>query len=146
MEQDEFGLLTGRFIEIPGKITPRTPDEFINQFNKLLDNKEANEIKGIVYLWLAEKPVKRLKGECRILYIGKTNKTFAERYRGKIQEEIQYDNWPRIDHIIKEYDSISFLVIPCTELNETNPERAEGELLKQYFQTFFERPPLNKLG
>ena len=58
------------FQAFPELITDLAEESFKNVF----DCDMARKHKNIVYVWRAEKKIKRLKGESDIIYIGQTDK------------------------------------------------------------------------
>jgi len=63
---------------LPHKIS--CPENAEEEFRLAFSSKESDEHKGIVYFFLSEKPIPRVLGESRILYIGKTNTSLRTRY------------------------------------------------------------------
>lgn len=116
-------------------ISARTKEEFISQFKELLSLTKAH--KGVVYIWLAENPIPRLKGESPVIYIGKTLGNFHNRYISKITNETN-EYWGRYEYIISTFGKIS-IEIYKTE----NPNKTENNFLFQYHQKHLELPPLN---
>jgi hypothetical protein len=143
MVNNEFNQMINKFTKIPGQIDAATPAEFENQFRELLDTKEARLNNGVVYLWLSERPVPRLMGECRVIYIGKTDKSIRDRHYKYAKKESEGNNWLRYNYIITNFGSMTFMVAPCGEF-ASNPKDAEVELLKSYFIAHLEAPPINR--
>jgi len=140
--KDSCEVLGKDFERLPGEITAGSPAEFVEQFKALLDTAPAREYRGIVYLWLSERPIPRVKGSSKILYIGKTDGCMSDRYRRYVDTVASGKNWDRYGYVIKKYGPITFaiksIVAPQT------PKKAEGQLLEEYFKAHLEYPPVNK--
>ncbi len=88
------------------KITAKTTEEFREQFNCILQQEECREITGMVYFWMVEKPIPRILGESRILYIGQTSQSLNQRYSGSNFKTEIYNFETLYKHAIKKYGAI----------------------------------------
>ena len=110
---------------------------------ELLDTEPARQHRGIVYLWLTERPIPRLKGESRIIYIGKTKAKLRERHRRYADVEASDQNWPNYEYIIRQFGPITFRIAHHSKFAET-PKEAEKQLFKKYGELHLETPPINR--
>lgn len=93
----------------------------------------------MVYVWVTDKNIPRLRGESNILYFGKTDSTLYDRHYKYAKIEGNKHNWHRYGHIINKFGPITvyFAKIP-------NPKGTETQLLKKYYDDHCEYPPLNR--
>lgn len=112
-------------------------------FEAVYGSAEAEKAINIIYFFLSEKPVPRLLGESRILYIGQTRTSFKARYlpHAEIQATSKANSL-KFGTIIEKYGPIS---IACCDYREFGDSLlgAEGQFLWWYFQNHCEYPPLN---
>jgi len=142
--KDLFEIIRKDFIELPGKISATTSADFVDRFKKLLDMAPARQHRGVVYVYLCERPIPRVRGNSNILYIGKTNQTMRERLMRWAKTEGSDYNCSRYQYIIsKEYGPITLGYARYNILAAT-PKAAEKQLLKMYFAKHLEYPPLNR--
>ncbi len=92
---------------------------------------------------MSEKPVPRLVGDSRVLYIGYTTKSCrTRRYKdAKIHAESKANSL-KYSSILKNYDAISVRVYDYKRYGNSAQE-AEQQLLWWYFQNHCEYPPIN---
>lgn len=122
------------------KITAKNSQEFIDQFKAFLKQEECVNKNSIVYLWTVDKPIPRVFGESRILYIGKTINTLSKRYKRADAFGIEIYNFETFyKHVIKKYGGISVEIIETSD-----PGNSEVEELKSYRKKHLEYPPLNR--
>lgn len=143
--KDFFEAIRTDFTTLPGHISATTTGEFEKQFISMLDAEEAKNKQGIVYLWLTEKPIPRVRGKSRILYIGKTINTLRIRQRRYAKTETSGGNWIRLPHIIEHYGPVTFWIASYNSFGNS-PKDAEKSLLTKYFETHLEIPPFNRMS
>jgi hypothetical protein len=115
----------------------------IEQFKAVYGSKEAANAKQVVYFLMSEKPIPRLIGESRIIYIGITKNSFkTRRFKDAKVHATSRANNLKYSAIIKEYGSVSVKVCDFRKYGETL-EEAEGQFLWWYFQNHCEYPPIN---
>jgi hypothetical protein len=120
------------------KFTADNWKEYEKQFISFLDSDYATSDKGVVYFWKTEKPIKRKKGESRVIYIGESSRSFSERYyQGDwLVEKDYFDKYYR--GYIEDYESLSIEI-----LKVTGHVKAEYEALVLFKELHDELPPLN---
>ncbi|PCJ20771.1 MAG: hypothetical protein COA96_15685 [SAR86 cluster bacterium] len=121
------------------KFTADNWKEYEKQFISFLDSDYAKSTKGIVYFWKTEKPIKRKKGDSRVIYIGESSKSFSERYYPSSNwpiEEGYFDKYYR--GYIEDYVSISIEILEVAD-----HVMAEYEALELFKELHDELPPLN---
>lgn len=144
LSKDDLYKLVDDFERLPGQI-----DELSKSaFERVYGSEEAAKAKGIVYFLLSEKPVPRLRGESRILYIGQTKSSFKSRYFRYANLHATSDaNSLKYAEIIKNYGPIEIAFCGYEKFGSTktgNPLlQAEGQFLWWYFQNHCEYPPIN---
>jgi len=122
------------------KIKAKSLEEFSCQFNEFLDSELSRNEKGIIYIWKTDKPIKRVKGQSPIIYIGKTVNTFRNRYKNSKSINIEKKYFEKYyKYLIEVYGAISIEIIKCN-----NPGRQEWEYLMAYNCDHKEYPPLNR--
>lgn len=74
-----YGLHDADLHYLPGEISGEVAD-LAMAFQALFSSESDRCAKSVVYFFLSERPVPRVKGESRVLYIGKTKDTLYKRY------------------------------------------------------------------
>jgi len=144
LTKDDLYQLVNEFERLPGKI-----DELSKSaFEKVYGSEEAAKAKGIIYFLLSSKPVPRLLGESRILYIGQTKTSFKSRYfRYASLHATSNANSLKFFEIIKNYGPIEIAFCDHKKFGNTESGnsllQAEGQFLWWYFQNHCEYPPIN---
>jgi hypothetical protein len=122
------------------KLKAKSLEDYLDQFNVFLDSEEAKNTKGIVYIWKTDEPIKRVKGQNPIIYIGQTINTFRDRYKNSNSINIEKKYFERYyKHMMEMYGPISIEIKPSD-----NPKRSEWEELMKYNFDHKEYPPLNR--
>jgi hypothetical protein len=126
-------------IMLPKIIT--SSENLINEFKELLSSDEAKEDKGVVYFFISQKPIPRVKGQSNILYIGKTNKTLNQRYFRYATKLASNRSGDFYKYIINNFGGVSLGYIKTA-----NPKATEAHYFKEYRDFFLEYPPKSKVG
>ncbi len=126
-------------ILLPKKIT--TTNNLTAEFQELLNTSEAKSYKRIVYFFLSEKPISRVKGESNILYIGKTTESLNKRYFRYAKNLASNRSGEFYKHIINSYGGLSLGLITAE-----NPKNIEAMYFKKYYDCYLEYPPKSKVG
>ena len=124
---------------LPHKISSSENAE--QEFRLAFSSKESDEHKGIVYFFLSEKPVPRVLGESRILYIGKSNASLRSRYFRYSNKLFTNRSGKFYSHIIESYGAISFGYFLSAD-----PKVDERKYFREYLDKHLEYPPKSKLG
>ncbi len=144
MNHDELmANLDGEIKNLPGVLEGSNRDSFRIAFKNVFLSDEAHSAVGVVYVWATTKgAIPRLKSTSDVVYIGKTITSLFDRHYKYASTEAGGDddyNWKRYEYIIKTYGpiAINYVVHP-------QPDKAERDLLKRYFNEHLEMPPLNR--
>ena len=137
--KDDLYSIVNEFERLPGQI-----DELSrSSFEKVYGSAEASKAKGIIYFFISSKPVPRLRGESRILYVGQTTSSFKSRYfRYANLHATSNANSLKFHEIIESYGPIEIAFCDYRKFGSTLLE-AEGQFLWWYFQNHCEYPPIN---
>ncbi len=128
-----------QFEQLPGLIDKVSIESFQSVYGSIA----ASKAKGIVYVYMTEKPIPRLVGESRVLYIGKTDTSFKKRRSSDAKlHATSKANKLKYSAVLSRYGPISILVADFKRYGD-NSLQAEGQLLWWYFQNHCEYPPLN---
>jgi hypothetical protein len=115
-------------------------DEYSEQFESLLKSEPYKSVEGIVYFFKIKKPIARVRGECNIIYIGKSDGSFSSRYYPSKAFNLEMTFFDKFyKHVIELYGSIS---IEITQVEK--PKYSEWKALSDYFSKHLEYPPLNR--
>ena len=134
--------LDGELKTLPGVLQGSDRADFRSAFEHVFSTDEAKNAISVVYVWSTRTPVPRVKAKSNILYIGKTITSLFHRHYKYASTEAGGNedyNWKRYEYIIKTYGPITISYVAHSQ-----PEEAEGALLKCYFNEHLEMPPLNR--
>ncbi len=124
---------------LDGEVNANSSKDFIGQFQDLFGCQKAKQSQGVVYAWVTDAPIPRLRGKSNIIYIGKTiHSLYARHHRWAEVEGNEY-NWPRYKQIIEEYGPIRVYFLPTSD-----PKAKESALLEKYYFDHCEYPPVNR--
>ncbi|MFT4928903.1 MAG: hypothetical protein ACI8WB_005023 [Phenylobacterium sp.] len=126
------------------KMLPKTitsSGHLATDFKELFSSEEAREAKGVVYFFMSEKPIPRVRGESNILYIGKTSQSLHKRYFRYCNKLASRASGKFYEYIVKNYGGISL-----GYLVSDNPKVMEAEYFKKYHKAYLEYPPKSKVG
>lgn len=142
--KDDLYPLVDGFERLPGQINELST----SAFQRVYGSREAAKAKGIIYFLLSSKPVPRLRGESRILYIGQTKTSFKARYfRYASLHATSNANSLKFGEIINRYGPIEIAFCDYEMFGKTKSGasllQAEGQFLWWYFQNHCEYPPIN---
>ena len=144
--QNLESLVCEEFERLPGEINELSKVAFENVYGSEL----ASKTKNIIYFFLSSKPVPRLNGESKILYIGQTKRTFKERnnpYANK--DATSKANRLKYGLVIEKYGPIKVAFCDYKKFGDSrlsadgSRRHAEGQFLWWYFQNHGEYPPIN---
>ena len=135
--------LTKAYRTLPGSLDSCSKEKFRDKFQTLFSSPEARQARCVVYVWVTQKPIPRLKEESNIVYIGQTKETLSKRQYGEAKTEVSDYNWKRWQFILSNYGCVTVMYVPAAEIGRM-PEQAEKELLKRYFEEHLEYPPFNR--
>ena len=140
MNLDDLINKQGLFWEpLDGVLNAEESIDFIRQFKGIFSCQRARAIKEVVYVWVTEKRIPRLRGESNIIYFGQTIHTLYDRHYRYASTEGNPYNWHRYEHIIKIFGPIKIYFAVTS-----NPKVKESELLEKYYEDHCEYPPVNR--
>ncbi len=124
---------------LDGELNAKESKDFICQFRDMFSCQGARLRKKVVYVWVTQKCIPRLRGKSNIIYFGKTIRTlYARHYRYASTEGKGY-NWLRYKHIIRNFGPIKVYFARISD-----PKKTESKLLKKYYEAHCECPPVNR--
>lgn len=142
-EASPVDVLVDAYQRLPDRILPCVEAAvFEKQFRSVFTSRAAMEASHLVYAWIAERPIPRLRGSSKIVYIGKTDYSLSNRHARYAALEAKWKNWDRYEHILKEFGAVTvhFALVPRVE----DPRVHERRLLEEYMRAHLEVPPLNR--
>lgn len=116
-------------------------DDLEQAFERVFTCGEASSAKGIVYFFHSADPIPRLRGESRVLYIGKTNQSLNSRYRRYAKKLASGASGAFYRYVVDRFGPLSFAYI-----NSSDPKVDEAIYFRQYRQIHMEYPPKSKVG
>lgn len=128
-----------KFSKFPYTLFAKTEDDFKSQSKEIFTLKPARKVTKIVYIWVTEKEIPRLRGKSNILYIGKTNRSLYRRHAKYAGTKRSRLNWNIYIHIRLNYGKIRIFYTKCKE-----PKKKESKFLSNYLKAHLEHPPLNR--
>ena len=134
---------------LPGNITSHEFNkDFLREFKQLLSSSEAKKDDKVLYAFVCEKKIPRVKGESNIICIGKAEKGLEYRYWGSWTKRSWTDaNRKFFNYVIKRYGPVSLVYLAQKDFIVSQPlKEAESDLLKDYYELHMELPPKNAQG
>ena len=125
--------------QLDGELNAKESKDFSHQFKNMFSCPKARVAKGVVYVWVTQKGIPRLRGTSDIIYFGMTIQTLHGRHCQYAKTEGNKYNWHRYEHIIKTFGPIKVYFAITSE-----PKDIESELLKEYYSDHCEYPPVNR--
>lgn len=135
-----YGLRDEDLHYLPGEVSGEVAD-LGAKFQALFSSDTARCAKGVVYFFLSERPVPRVKGESRVLYIGKTNSSLYKRYFRYANKLASGRSGKFYEHIVDRFGPIRI-----GYLASATPDQLERELFNKYVIEHLEYPPKSKVG
>lgn len=140
LENQEIIQVFGKSLTIlPNQLT--STDGLSEQFKAMLGSSEAGEVRGVVYCYLSETPIKTKNGETNILYMGKTKSSIRGRYlqyAGKLSTGKNGEFYKRV---IKYHGGIKMGFI-----RSVAPREDERACFARYRKLHAQMPPKSKRG
>lgn len=124
---------------LPNSIKSHTPKtDCLQQFRQVFSSQEAKNASNVLYTFVCEKKIPRVKSESVVIYIGQTKENLSSRYMKYAEAFCSGENSPLYSYIISHYGNIRIAYLPVQSLKQ-----AETELLKDYYKLYKEYPPRN---
>jgi len=113
----------------------------LREFRQVFGSQEAKIAKNVLYVFVCEKKIPRVKSESDIVYIGQTKQTLYGRYMKYAEAFCNGENSPLYRYIIAHYGKIT---IDYKHFGTAKSlKQAETELLNDYYKLHKEYPPRN---
>ena len=113
----------------------------LREFRQVFSSQEAKDAKNVLYVFVCEKKIPRVKSESNIVYIGQTKQTLCKRYMKHAEAFCSGENSPLYSYIIAHYGGIKIAYKPFGTAKSL--KQAETELLSDYYKRYKEYPPRN---
>ena len=119
-------------------------ENFRNEFIQLFNSPEARSTSNVLYAFVCQKEIPRVRGNSNIIYIGQTKQILQFRYQPHHRYYCSEYNWEFFSYVIKHYGAVSlaYLTFDTTQ----SPKKAEKDLLMDYYKQHKENPPKNTQG
>lgn len=111
------------------------------EFRAVFGSAEAKLAKGVVYFFLSEHPVPRLRGQSRIIYIGKTTNSLYARYFRYANKLASKRSGAFYKHIVANFGTIKIGYVTSSA-----PLEDESKYFKKYISEHLEYPPKSRTG
>jgi len=129
-------------LTLPGKIqSHKSKKDILREFRKVFSSQEAKNASNVVYVFVCEKKIPRVKSESAILYIGQTRQNLSSRYMKYAETFCSGEHWPLYNYSIIHYGGIRISYLPVGTVQSL--KQAETELLTNYYKLYKEYPPRN---
>ena len=125
--------------KLDGELNAEESQDFSRQFKNMFSCPKAREAKKVVYVWVTQKCIPRLRGKSNIIYFGMTTQTLHNRHYRYASTEGKPYNWNRYKHIIENFGPIKVYFAITSE-----PKDMESKLLREYYRDHCEYPPANR--
>ena len=122
------------------KIDPVDAPRFAEQYQEQAEKSDSHG--PLVYMELTGRRIPRLKGLSRISYIGKSTRSFADRYENIRRDLERSVNAFFYKHLLRSFKGLTVYVCECA--SEKYAKDLEGQLLAAYVYYHYELPPGNR--
>lgn len=116
-------------------------ESFVKEFKQLFGSKAARDAKNVLYVFVCEYEMPRVKSANNIIYIGKTVQTLTNRWMGHANAFVNNFNWPFYSYILEHYGKVRIAYLPFD--TKQSLKQAEAELLNNYHKLHKDYPPQN---
>ncbi len=127
---------------LPGSIQSHgSKKDYKREFRQVFGSQEAKNASNVLYVFVCEKEIPRVKSKSNVIYIGKTKQNLSRRYLKYTETFCSPYNWAFYSHVIEHYGPvrIAYLSIDTTK----SLKEAETKLLEGYYKLHKEYPPKN---
>jgi len=127
---------------LPGNIqSHKSKKDYRREFRQVFSSQEAKNASNVVYVFVSQKKIPRVKSESTVLYIGQTKQSLSSRYMKYAERFCSGENWPLYNYIITHYGGITIAYLPFGTVQSLR--QAETDLLTDYYKLHKEYPPRN---
>jgi len=113
----------------------------LQQFKQVFSSQEAKNAFNVLYAFVCEYEIPRVKSESNIIYIGQTKQSLTNRYMMYANAFCSGENSSLYKYIIEHYGAISIYYLQFE--TKESLKQAETELLNDYYKLYKEYPPKN---
>ena len=127
---------------LPGSIqSHKSITDYQRQFQELFDCPEARKASNVLYAFVCEKKIPRVKSDSTVIKIGQTKQSLRTRYLKYAETFCSDYNWSFYRYVIAHYGAVRIAYLPIGSTYSLKD--AETELLKDYYKLHKEVPPTN---
>ena len=116
-------------------------DGFRDELKLIFGSQGAKKASNVVYAFICEKKIPRVKSESNIIYIGKTKQSLSSRYLKYVETFCSDYNWAFYRYIFEHYGPVEIAYLPIDTSEDL--KEAETKLLEDYYKLHREYPPKN---
>jgi hypothetical protein len=129
-------------LTLPGNIqSHKSKKDYLREFRQVFSSQEAKNASNVVYVFVCEKKIPRVKSESSVVYIGKTKQTLKQRWLRYAKVFTSDFNLAFFSYILEHYGEIRIAYLPLDTKEAI--KQAETDLLKDYYKQYNEFPPHN---
>lgn len=115
--------------------------DYLQQFRQVFSSQEAKNAHNVLYIFVCEKKIPRVKSESSVVYIGKTEQTLCRRWLKYAKVFTSDFNKAFFSYIVEHYGKIRIAYLPFD--TKESLKQGERDLLKDYYELYKEFPPHN---
>jgi len=119
----------------------KSKNDCLCEFRQVFGSQEAKDASNVLYAFVCEKKIPRVKSKSDIVYIGQTKQTLYGRYMKHAEAFCSGVNSPLYRYIINHYGGIKIVYKHFG--TPKSLKQAETELLNDYYKRYKEYPPRN---
>jgi len=119
----------------------KSKKDYLREFRQVFSSQEAKDASNVLYAFVCEKKIPRVKSESAVIYIGQTKQNLSGRYMKYAEAFCSGENSPLYRYIIAHYGCIKIAYLPFDTAKSL--KQAESELLNDYYKLHKEYPPRN---
>jgi hypothetical protein len=127
---------------LPGRLQNHESKEgFIDEFKQVFNSQEAKDAFSVLYIFVCEEKIPRVKGKSSVVYIGKTEQTLKQRWLRYAKAFTSDFNSPFFSYVVAHYGEIRIVYLHFETKQKL--KQAETDLLQDYYELYKEFPPHN---
>jgi len=113
MSQTTLSQFINSSSTLPGSIQSHISREhYMREFKQVFGSQEAKNASNVLYAFVCEKEIPRVKSKSNVVYIGKTKQTLSRRYLKYAETFCSPYNWAFYSHVIAHYGPVRIAYIP----------------------------------
>ena len=127
---------------LPGRLhNHESKEDFINEFREVFSSEEAKNAFSVLYIWVCEREIPRVKNKSSVIYIGKTEQNLRRRWLRYAKTLTSDFNSNFYTYVLAHYGEIRIVYSPFETKEKL--KQAETDLLRDYYKLYKEFPPHN---